>query len=89
MDRSRTEKFMEALGTLEQKCYHSCCSNDHENQEESVIARAKVVATFQDNIIVQSDDILLECYRIAVAEQASDDHLKHILSLIAKEKGIR
>jgi len=85
---NKTKEFAEALGELEAMvAYHT--SNDCNSWDELGAARAKVIAAYQSNIIVQTDDALIECYRLAVTNDASDQQLTCILNLIAKEKGIR
>ena len=84
----RMKGFMEALGELESLAAYNQV-NDNDSMEEAGASRAKVLAFYQSNTIVQSDDPLIECYRLAMQNKASDSHLSQILGLIAKDKGIR
>ncbi len=84
---NKTLEFMSALKELEEAvAYHTANEDGWDSMGE---ARAKLVSCYNSNIVIQSDDSLLECYRIATMNDASDSQLDSILKMIAKEKGIR
>ena len=84
---NKTLEFMSALAELEEALVYQIENGD--GWESLGLARAKLVSSYSSNIIIQSDDSFLECYRIAIQNKASDAQLDSILKMIAKEKGIR
>jgi len=87
MEEKKTLQFMSALKELEEAVAYQQDNGD--GWESTGDARAKVVACYSSNIVVQSSDVFLECYRIAVMNEASSEQLDSILNMIAKEKNIR